>query len=167
MQDKLAILRQAFAEKGTLDPRVIAWHEAAHIVVGEVLGKRLVEVRLDDTPGRFAVTEMKWDEGIGADQRRLRDAAICMAGPLMDQMLTGTIDTTDTDHQQAELALSLTGITEAGMVEGMKTAGRHAAKIIGDRIDEIVTLGILIVAQKRLTRDDLAKTHKLPLFQSS
>ncbi len=165
MKDKLAILRQAFAEKGTLDPRGIGCHEAAHIVVGEVLGKRLVEVKLDDTPGRPAASTMVWPEQIAQDERRLRDAAICMAGPLMDQLLTGTVDMTDFDHSQARLALSLAGVTEAEMPTGLETAGQCAIRIIDERIDDIVSLGMLIVKHRSLSRTALAEQHKLALFQ--
>lgn len=164
MQDKLAVLKAAFPKKGTLDPRVIGCHEAAHMIVGEVLGKPLVDVRFDGTPGRPAVPEMKWPAEVDLEQRPRRDASIFMAGPLMDQMLTGKIDMTDFDHQQAQLALKFAGMEGAEMIAALKTAGAQALKIIDARLEDIMKLGLLLVTHKHLSRGDLATSHKMSLF---
>ena len=164
MPDTLTILRQAFSALGTQDPRAVAYHEAAHVVVGEHLGKTLVEVWLDDTPGRPGAAEMEWRGELSPQERRARDAVICMAGACMDKLLVGKFDTGDTDFDQVVAVLLLLGFTKAEFPKLLPQLHSTAQTIIAQRIGEIIEIGILLLSHKRLAREELLGKSTVPLF---
>ncbi|MGN6547046.1 MAG: hypothetical protein ACTHK7_18470 [Aureliella sp.] len=110
LQDSITALRKACAALGTHDHRIVAFHEAAHIVVGEHFGKRLIDVQLDDTPGRPGYCKMEWPAEIQPQQGRSWDWVICMAEPLMDRELVGKINE-ETDFHQVRMALAILKIS--------------------------------------------------------
>lgn len=165
MQSPWTALRQACSALGTHDHRIVAYHEAAHIVVGEHFGKRLVEVCLDDTPGRPGYCRMEWGESIQADQRRSRDMVICMAGPVMDQELVGKIDADDTDFKQVRAALIILEVPKSEFPALLPRLLAEAKRIVQDRIEEVVEVANLLIENKTLSRAELLAKSKVPLFQ--
>ena len=152
---KRKCVQKAFAKLGTLDPRVVAYHEAAHIVVGEHLGKKLVEVYLDDVPGRAGLTKMEWGKETPPPEHRAKDAIICLAGGVMDVNLVGKIDTGDTDFDQAlwrRASLAITKRTQCRQLPQL-VAAAHA--IVKQRIGEVVEIATNQTPHKKLSREEL------------
>ena len=149
---------------GTHDHKVVALHEAAHVVVGEHFGKKLVETSLEDTPGRPGYTRMEWGPEVNQEWRRSKDMVICTAGPIVDQVFVERIDIGDTDFEQLRLALDILDVPESELAELLPRLLEEAATVIVQRIEEFVEVARLLIEHKKLTRDELLAKSKVQLF---
>jgi hypothetical protein len=136
------------------DLRVVSCHEAAHVIVGEFLGKHLDSVCIYPKRPNPGFTTMSWPSGKPLDSAN-REISISIAGPIIDLYFTKKFFLNDWDNEKIEVVLVVAGIPKSDWNTLIAKGFRCAEKIIDSNIDVILRIATILLSEKSYDRRSL------------